>query len=272
MRQWRTMPPRASRGISRGAARRWITAGRGNRVTCAHADVAGTASEERPRGIRRQLRRMVRLVRLRFLRPVLFAGVLPRGRPDRPAAQCRLRLRGRLPGAAARRAVARHLRRPCRPSRRAQPVGRHDVRRLAADRADPDRPRLGVSAAADPGAIAAGPVRRRRIRRIGHLRQRDGGPATPRFLVRLPVRDDHRRPAGRDAAAGAVAATADRGPAVRLGLARAVRRRRGDGRRRVLDPPQPPRDGLVRARRGRPHPIAAGRLRCSRSTRARRPS
>ena len=173
---------------------------------------------------------------------------------------------------AARCAAARHLRRPRRPSRRAHAVGRHDVRRVIVDRADSDRPRLGVSPAADPGAIAAGPVSRRRVRRIGHLCQRDGGTAAPRLLVGLPVRDDHRRPAGRDAAAGAVAATAHRGPAVRVGLARAVRRRRGNGCRRVLDPPQPPRDRLIRPRLGRAPRSRPGAVRCSRSTRARRPS
>ena len=66
----------------------------------------------------------------------------PEGSQTVPAAQHGVRVRGRISGAPGRRAAHGRLCGPGRAARGAHAVRRDDVRRLADDRADPDRARL----------------------------------------------------------------------------------------------------------------------------------
>ena len=183
------------------------------------------------------------------------ARVLPERRSRGATAQRRAAVRGRLPGAAARRLAVRPSRRPLR---------RRNALMLSVllmcfgslmIAVTPTYATIGI-ARADRARLRAhhpGAEPRRRIRHQRHLPHRDGRRAQPRVLFELPVRHPDRRPAvrARRAAAAAEGLPHQRGDPG-LGLAHSVRHRRRARRHRTGDAAQPRTRPTPSRRRRRP--------------------
>ena len=231
----------------------------GTSVGCAARDQPcrhGAASEGDLRRLRRQSRRVVRLLRLLGLRAVFRQIVLPLREPDGAAPQCGGHLRRRVPHASLRRLAVRARGRPARSASGADDIGADDVRRLAHHRGDADlrddRHRGAVrSAFRTP---RAGPEPRRRVRHQRHISERGGASGAPRLLFQLPVRDADRRPAARHARAAVSAkSAADAGAARRVGLAHSLLHRRRARCRRLFHAPRYARErSLPRGARAGP--------------------
>ncbi len=142
-----------------------------------------------PRRLHRQHGRGLRLVRLRLVRPLFRQGVLPQGRPDRPAAEHRRGVRRGLPGPAAGGVADGSLCRPGGPARGPHRLGVADVPGLAGHRPVPGRGDDRSPGPDHTGAGAHPPGRepRRRIRDQRRLSIGDGGARAARLLVQLPV-------------------------------------------------------------------------------------
>ena len=138
---------------------------------------------------------MVRFLCLRGLCALFRGRLLPEFQSGGAAAQCGAAVRGRLPGAPARRLAVRLAGRPSRAARRPDAVGHADVLRLADDRGDADLC-VDRDLCAHPAGRCAhhpGPEPRRRIRHQRHLSHRDGRPPPSRLLFQLPIRHADRR-------------------------------------------------------------------------------
>ncbi len=144
----------------------------------------------------RQPGRMVRLLRLRVLRDLFRAGVLPLGQPSRCNWSIRPRcVRRRVPDAAYRRLDFRPGGGPSRAQELDDDLGADDVLRLVAHRLPAHLQghwRLGATVAV-VCAFAAGAVGGWRIRHHRHLHERSRPQGPTRLFRLVPVRDADRR-------------------------------------------------------------------------------